>query len=270
MSPLRNAVRLVDRIERNSDFAQEIDIILLRKRSANYGNGVLVEREKRPIDLFDIKEFVKVKKRNKLFDALDKKAPTTPTPVPELEKEKEEIKEENKFASKGFNPFNTAETTPKDIKTSNSKFEKSFIENEVEKPKEEPAVEEKPVKENNSTFDFSKYPSFEENLSKPEEKPATPKFDVDDLVKRIDAKIAELEKEEEAQKSAQKEESIKQPTIEQQTKPKKEEPEIERFDLGTTYDTSEKEEPVVNIDNDSIVVSDETTDDQYYDDFFND
>ena len=140
----------------------------------------------------------------------------------------------------------------------------------MEKPKEEPAVEEKPVKENNSTFDFSKYPSFEESLSKPEEKPATPKFDVDDLVKRIDAKIAELEKEEEAQKSAQKEESIKQPTIEQQTKPKKEEPEIERFDLGTTYDTSEKEEPVVNIDNDSIVVSDETTDDQYYDDFFND
>ena len=97
-----------------------------------------------------------------------------------------------------------------------------------------------------------------------------PKFDVDDLVKRIDAKIAELEKEEEAQKSAQKEESIKQPTIEQQTKPKKEEAEIERFDLGTTYDTSEKEEPVVNIDNDSIVVSDETTDDQYYYDFFND
>ena len=32
VSPLRNAVRLVDRIERNSDFAQEIDIILLRKR----------------------------------------------------------------------------------------------------------------------------------------------------------------------------------------------------------------------------------------------
>ena len=228
--------------------------------SANYGNGVLVEREKRPIDLFDIKEFVKVKKRNKLFDALDKKAPITPTPVPELEEEKKEIKEENKFASKGFNPFNIIEETPKDIKTSNSKFEKSFIENEVEKP----------VKENNSTFDFSKYPSFDESLSKQEEKPATPKFDVDDLVKRIDAKIAELEKEEEAQKSAQKEESIKQPTIEQQTEPKKEEPEIERFDLGTTYDTSEKEEPVVNIDNDSIVVSDETTDDQYYDDFFND
>ena len=74
----------------------------------------------------------------------------------------------------------------------------------MEKPKEEPAVEEKPVKENNSTFDFSKYPSFEENLSKPEEKPATPKFDVDDLVKRIDAKIAELEKEEQEEEAKRK------------------------------------------------------------------
>ena len=217
--------------------------------SANYGNGVLVEREKRPIDLFDIKEFVKVKKRNKLFDALDKKAPMTPTPVPELEEEKEDIEE-----------------TPKDIKTSNSKFEKSFIENEMTKHNKENIIEEKTPKENNSAFDFSKYPSFEENLSKPEEKPAIPKFDVDDLVKRIDAKIAELEKEEELEKAKKTEEkNVKEPT-----EIKKTEPEIERFDLGTTYDTSEKEEPVVNIDNDSIVVSDETTDDQYYDDFFND
>src|SRR5574344_1681474 len=36
-----------------------------------YGKGVLPSREKRPIQLFDIKEFVKVKKRNKLFEALD-------------------------------------------------------------------------------------------------------------------------------------------------------------------------------------------------------
>ena len=134
------------------------------------------------------------------------------------------------------------------------------------KPNKENIIEEKPLKENNSTFDFSKYPSFEENLFKQEEKPATPKFDVDDLVKRIDAKIAELEKEEELEKTKKTEEKI----VKEPTEIKKTEPEIERFDLGTTYDTSEKEEPVVNIDNDSIVVSDETTDDQYYDDFFND
>ena len=234
--------------------------------SANYGNGVLVEREKRPIDLFDIKEFVKVKKRNKLFDALDKKAPITPTPVPEPEEEKEEIKEENKITSKSFNPFNNnIEETPKDIKTSNSKFEKSFIENEMTKPNKENIIEEKTPKENNSAFNFSNYPTFEESLSK-EEKSASPKFDVDDLVKRIDAKIAELEKEEELEKAKKTEGKI----VKEQAEIKKTEPEIERFDLGTSYEEPAKEEPVVNIDNDSIVVSDETTDDQYYDDFFND
>ena len=234
--------------------------------SANYGNGVLVEREKRPIDLFDIKEFVKVKKRNKLFDALDKKAPITPTPVPEPEEEKEEIKEENKITSKSFNPFNNnIEETPKDIKTSNSKFEKSFIENEMTKPNKENIIEEKNPKENNSAFNFSNYPTFEESLSK-EEKSASPKFDVDDLVKRIDAKIAELEKEEELEKAKKTEGKI----VKEQAEIKKTEPEIERFDLGTSYEEPAKEEPVVNIDNDSIVVSDETTDDQYYDDFFND
>ena len=218
--------------------------------NSNYGNGVLVEREKRPIDLFDIKEFVKVKKRNKLFDALDKKPPVTPTPVPNIEQEKEEIKETNNVST-GFNPFNKVAETPKDIKTSNSKFEKSFMESNT--PKQE---------ENNSAFNFDKYPAVEEKVPVQEEKPASPKFDVDDLVKRIDAKIAELEKEEELEKAKKNEVKHTEPE-------RKEEPEIERFDLGTTYDNKEKEEPVINIDNDSIVVGDETTDDQYYDDFFN-
>ena len=220
--------------------------------NSNYGNGVLVEREKRPIDLFDIKEFVKVKKRNKLFDALDKKPPVTPTPVPNIEQEKEETKETNNIST-GFNPFNKIAETPKDIKTSNSKFEKSFMESNTQPPKQE---------ENNSAFNFDKYPTIEEKVNEPAEKPASPKFDVDDLVKRIDAKIAELEKEEELEKAKKNEVKHTEPE-------RKEEPEIERFDLGTTYDNKDKEEPVINIDNDSIVVGDETTDDQYYDDFFN-
>ena len=133
------------------------------------------------------------------------------------------------------------------------------------KPNKENIIEEKTPKENNSAFNFSNYPTFEENLSK-EEKSASPKFDVDDLVKRIDAKIAELEKEEELEKAKKTEKKI----VKEQAEIKKTEPEIERFDLGTSYEEPTKEEPVVNIDNDSIVVSDETTDDQYYDDFFND
>ena len=82
---------------------------------------------------------------------------------------------------------------------------------------------------------------------------------VNDLVRRIDAKIAELEKEEamDAEKKQQEQKQIR-------------ESEIERFDLDETEDIKPKEEPIVNIDNDSIVVGEDTTDDQYYDDFFND
>ena len=69
-----------------------------------YGNGSFVEREKRPIDLFDIKEFVKVKKRNKLFEALDKPKDMTPTPVPKIEEEKKEEELGNNKAV-AFNPF---------------------------------------------------------------------------------------------------------------------------------------------------------------------
>ena len=235
--------------------------------SANYGNGVLVEREKRPIDLFDIKEFVKVKKRNKLFDALDKKAPITPTPVPELEKEKEEIKEENKITSKSFNPFNNIEETPKDIKTSNSKFEKSFIENEMTKPNKENIIEEKTPE---MPFVDPINNLFKENSTeeKKEEPKAEPKFNVDDLVKRIDAKIAELE-------AKEKEEALNENKIESSIKEEetKDEEPIERFDLDSFKEETEKdkEEPIVNVDNDSIVVGDDnTTDDQYYDDFFGD
>lgn len=238
--------------------------------SANYGNGVLVEREKRPIDLFDIKEFVKVKKRSKLFDALDKKLPSTPTPVPELEKEKEEEKEPVSI-SKGFNPFNTAQETPKDIKTTNSKFEKSFMESPLNNSVQHQETFSLPndFTENkiSETPKIEESPNFGELMGSQvqapsESEPKVPKFDVDDLVKRIDAKIAELEKEEAEQKANQ---NINV------TEPKKEEPEIERFDLGDTYEPKEKEEPIINIDNDSIVVGDDnTTDDQYYDDFFND
>ena len=216
--------------------------------TANYGNGVLVEREKRPIDLFDIKEFVKVKKRNKLFEALDKKPPSTPTPVPEPQKEevKEEIREEKNISS-GFNPFNTVTTEPKEIKTENSKFEKSFMEDSVN-DKAQP-----------NKFNFNDISKFEEPKEEVKEEVKSPKFDVDDLVRRIDAKIAELEKEEamDAEKKQQEQKQIR-------------ESEIERFDLDETEDIKPKEEPIVNIDNDSIVVGEDTTDDQYYDDFFND
>ena len=90
----------------------------------------------------------------------------------------------------------------------------------------------------------------------------------DDLVKRIDAKIAELE-------AKEKEEALNENKIESSIKEEetKDEEPIERFDLDSFKEETEKdkEEPIVNVDNDSIVVGDDNiTDDQYYDDFFGD
>ena len=97
-------------------------------------------------------------------------------------------------------------------------------------------------------------PSFKPNEME------SPNFNIDDLVKRIDAKIAELEAEEAA-------------GLKKESEPieKLENTVYEKFDdfLGNSTQSEEASEPVINIDQDSVVVSDNNiTDDQFYDDFF--
>lgn len=89
-------------------------------------------------------------------------------------------------------------------------------------------------------------------------------FNVDDLVKRIDAKIAELEAEEEKEKQEQAKKQEKQSKKENNKEQKKEEMEkIDIFeDIKDDFDLTEltsKELPKHKI-----------TDDQFFDDFFND
>ena len=198
--------------------------------TSGFGKGILPEREKRPVELFDIKEFVKVKKRNKLFEALDnnkneeKEVKETVSPV--VLPPADDIEEETEMSS--FNPFNTTK-------------------------KEVPHESDKPM------FDINETNKVKTNI---ENKTATPKFDVDELVKRIDLKIAELEAEEKAQNKDNSNIEILEHS----------EP-IEKFEdiMSSPIDKKEKkEEPIINIDNDSVVMNDDnTTDDQYYDDFFN-
>lgn len=69
---------------------------------------------------------------------------------------------------------------------------------------------------------------------------------VDDLLKKIDSKIAEIEKEEKKEESLNKTEPITENVIENIEKPK------------------------INIDVDSIVSNDKVTDDEFFDDFFGD
>ena len=262
-----------------------------------YGEGQLVNREKREIEQFDIKEFVKVKKRNKLFEALDNNpngSPAKPeasapdggtTPLfGEIPKKEEEKPSPSSFTApttydfNALNPFNMSEPN-----------------------KEEPEKEEKPQTDNlDKLFKQNLNENYNDNNSNTQVNVIKPssntnlnsEFDIDSLIKRIDAKIAE--KESAMQKEGK---TINIPTIEsnpiieepvKEVEPKLEEEKptepqtdydkldatvVERFDDFMKTSDEKKEnnptEPVINVDNDSLVVGD-VTDDEFYDDFFND
>lgn len=234
-----------------------------------YGNGQLTEREKHSIELFDIKEFVKVQKRNKLFEALDNSnakdketekddtlvngslSPNIEEFKNKVDKENEERSESDNFTS--FNPFNTI---------SSSKTKPIYDDDSDYEDKDEP------------TFNIGENPNkIENNISN---KSITPKFDVDDVIKRIDAKIAELE----AQEKAENGDSISDDNAggvssKPESYDKLDNTIVEKFDDfmkddKTKEDSTNHTEPIINVDNDSVVVGENTTDDQFYDDFFND
>lgn len=124
-----------------------------------FGKAKFVERQKKEIQYFDIKEFVKVRKRSKM--GIDDKSPGMGGSTPSF----------SSLMSGG-----TGNGMPK-IPT----FEEFMAARNSQK-KENPVSNPAPAPQ----------------------KPVMPTFDVDDLVKRIDAKIAELEaqeKEEEAKKN---------------------------------------------------------------------
>ncbi|MDD4188422.1 MAG: type IV secretory system conjugative DNA transfer family protein [Bacilli bacterium] len=181
----------------------------------NFANGQLSERTKSEVQLFDIKEFVKTEKRNKLFATLDNNSKKEPKPVDHIFKE---------MQKKNKNPELEETEISKPITTFN--------------PLNEPFIKEEP--------------KLETLVSNPN----IPNFNIDDLVKRIDAKIAQLEKEEKEEKNK---------PIE-----KLENTIYEKFDdFLNPNQTEDESEPIINIDQDSVVVSDDNiTDDQYYDDFF--
>ncbi len=134
--------------------------------TSQFGKAEMYGRERRQIQIFDIKEFVKVRKRSKM--GVDNKDGGMPD-----------------FASLVGGKFNGTGSSQPKIPT----FEEFMAAKNAGNPFSNPM--------NNPM-------SNPMNSSIPK-KPTVPSFDVDDLVKRIDAKIAELEaqeKEEEAKKKA--------------------------------------------------------------------
>ena len=115
-------------------------------------------------------------------------------------------------------------------------------------------------------------------------------FNVDDLVKKIDAKIAELEEEERLEKEAEKAKEKSQdekstPVVEEETKPRiLEEPKLPEVEKEPQIEIKPKTESEISVPSTSKVVEENNikventvqpesskniTDDQFFDDFFN-
>ena len=93
-----------------------------------------------------------------------------------------------------------------------------------------------------------------------------PEFDVDNILKKIDAKIAELEKEEQEEQKKQNNQANK---ITDYDKP--DSTMVEKFDdffkQSDNSNNNVKDEPKIVVDKDSKIVND-PSDDEYFDDFF--
>jgi len=114
---------------------------------------------------------------------------------------------------------------------------------------------------------YEDYKIGEEKLLSKPNPPILPNepIDVEDLMKKIDAKIAELEKEEE-------EEKIK---IDELGSDDLSNDDIKDFlkianEINEEISKEEIEKPKINIDVDSIVVDNNNVDDDFFDDFFGD
>ncbi len=175
----------------------------------NYPKATYPEREKLKVHTFDIKSFVKEKKKEKLMEMMN----SNPTP-PQF----------------GPNPF-----LPPNLFGNN------------EGPNQ---VSQMPKMPSN--------PFMEMESNRPKEKPTPkPSFDVDELVKKIDAKIAELEKEEEMNKK-------KQAEIEKNINKKEEPSVISPIPEVTEIKENKETKPVKEVN----LSLDDDDDDNFFDDFF--
>lgn len=147
------------------------------------------------------------------------------------------------------------EKLEKEKKANNNSEDKNEFENLVNKKYEEfinASEPEKPKLQN-------------EIFNEPKEVKPENGINVDDLIKKIDAKIAELEKEEALAKN----DSLSEvsPFSEKEIANEKFE---EAANLIIDDIIKDIEKPKINIDADSIVVDDNITDDEFFDDFFGD
>ena len=208
-----------------------------------YPQAKYPHREKRPVNTFDIKEFVKAEKKKKLLEMMNSAGdnndngpgfmPGAPT-----------------FPMFGAGPSGMPSNPFLDALSNKNNLDKRSESHPVSTPS---VVKEKDEKVSFNPFVDSQYVS-KNNSEKNTNSFDDGGFNVDELVKKIDAKIAELEEEErrnkEESKKKDKEEksNIKQEVIELEQKPK----------VDVDYDKQNK--VTIELDDDD--------DDEFFDDFF--
>ena len=148
------------------------------------------------------------------------------------------------------------------------------LEEEERLEKEKNQGKNKEEKENE--FESLVNKKYEEFMGHKEEKPVEEtnknNVNVDDLIKKIDARIAELEKEEELAKASPFAETTEKPVVEENTSKDENVSDFLEFAKAINDDIIKDEEskPKINIDADSIIVDENITDDEFFDDFFGD
>ena len=225
-------------------------------------------RAKREVHTFDIKEFVKNQKKQKLLEMMNSADPSGTGPA--------------KDKLPGFPPRNIEQASSPSMKTQGSGAD--FLSRPAQANRTTPPPSMPEFKEPN-------IPSYDPRRTMIEDKsshdtsndflrsePSIPDvgssfdFDVEDLVKKIDAKIAQLEEEERRNK----EEQIAQEKEKQQIKPidslqslsmDKVDNKIEDKENVESLDTTKVEIPKPNMNNIDLN-SDNDDDDDFFDDFF--
>ena len=217
---------------------KENDVILMRLRmhpfkthftpdwkcdwGKKYSEAKYPTRKKREVHTFDIKEFVKERKKKKLLDMMNANS-SMETP------NNRGLNEPHQGMMPSSNPFAQGIESRKPNIPVNNPFES-----------------------------IPKRPAARPPMDKDEEDDESGGFDVDELVRKIDAKIAELEEEEKKEQQNNKE--IRK-------EPEKKEPEIkeevnEEPKLVETKPEIKPKTPTINLD-----LEDEE-DDEFFDDFF--
>ncbi len=193
-------------------------------------------RTKREVHTFDIKEFVKNQKKKKLLDMMN--AAEMDSKPDNSEKSKADAFD---FAPRK-SPFGSA-PSPITAKQPERKV-----------PSEKPVVPSMPM-----------FKDMEKSIPKPAPKKETKpvddnfSFDVDELVKKIDAKIAELEEEEKKNNEKQ---VVNTPVSIEQKSPKVD------MSMNKIENSVVKEPTTMAVPSNNLELQDDDNDDDFFDDFF--